>query len=463
MEMPPPHLTPVIVGIGEVSEHGIAPEAGREPLDIMAAALSAAQTDTGAGDILTRIDALDVVMPMSWRYEDLAAQLCARIGASPAHAVLGPSGGESPLRYIHNAAKRIANGEASICAIAGGESQETLVTLQRAGKTPDWTPYASSGPNFADIGDAVDPVAAKHGLYLPIHVYGLYENAFAKARGQTAQDAHAKSAELWERYSAVAAGNPHSKIKTAMSAQDIAASTAKNRLIGGPYTKAMVANMNVNQAAAIIVMSLSAARDAGIADEKCVHITAGAFANEPRNFLHRDRYDRSTAQDVVLTYMAGLGALGALELYSCFPVVPKMAEITLNLPQGYSPTVTGGLSFFGAPLNNYMTHAACAIVREIRGGQSHGTLYGQGEYVTKHYGLRLSSAPEGHDLFEGDLQSKADAARGPLPNIVDALEGPVKTLTHTTFWNRDNTEDKTVKLVEGEAGERTLVTVKPGA
>ncbi len=28
-----------------------------------------------------------------------------------------------------------------------------------------------------------------------------------------------------------------------------------------------------------------------------------------------------------------------------------------------APTVTGGLTFFGAPLNNYMTHAAVAMVQ----------------------------------------------------------------------------------------------------
>ena len=54
------------------------------------------------------------------------------------------------------------------------------------------------------------------------------------------------------------------------------------------------------------------------------------------------------------------------------------------------PTVTGGLTFFGAPLNTYMTHAACAMVRELRDGGKLGLLYGQGEFVTKHHALVLS-------------------------------------------------------------------------
>ena len=75
----------------------------------------------------------------------------------------------------------------------------------------------------------------------------------------------------------------------------------------------------------------------------------------------------------------------AIELYSCFPCVPKMARRTLGLGPDVQPTVTGGLTFFGAPLNTYMTHAACAMVRKLRNGGKLGLLYGQGGFVTKHH------------------------------------------------------------------------------
>ena len=86
-------------------------------------------------------------------------------------------------------------------------------------------------------------------------------------------------------------------------------------------------------------------------------------------------------------------AFDAIELYSCFPCVPKMARRTLGLGADVQPTVTGGLTFFGAPLNTYMTHAACAMVRKLRGGARLGLLYGQGGFVTKHHGLVLSRQP----------------------------------------------------------------------
>ena len=80
-------------------------------------------------------------------------------------------------------------------------------------------------------------------------------------------------------------------------------------------------------------------------------------------------------------------AFDAIELYSCFPCVPKMARRTLGLGADVQPTVTGGLTFFGAPLNTYMTHAACAMVRKLRDGAQLGLLYGQGGFVTKHHAL----------------------------------------------------------------------------
>ena len=94
----------------------------------------------------------------------------------------------------------------------------------------------------------------------------------------------------------------------------------------------------------------------------------GASAEEPRDYLVRDQFFESHAQNAVLKAVMDLvdgdgTKFDAIELYSCFPCVPKMARRTLGLGPDVQPTVTGGLTFFGAPLNTYMTHAACAMVR----------------------------------------------------------------------------------------------------
>ena len=106
-------------------------------------------------------------------------------------------------------------------------------------------------------------------------------------------------------------------------------------------------------------------------------------------------------------------AFDAIELYSCFPCVPKMARRTLGLGPDVQPTVTGGLTFFGAPLNTYMTHAACAMVRKLRDGAKLGLLYGQGGFVTKHHALVLSpQAPRQTLAQDTSVQAEADRNRG---------------------------------------------------
>src|SRR4051812_17258551 len=97
---------PVIVGVGEFSDHPGELDAGIEPLALMQKALQRAEQDSG-GTLLGDIDSLDIVNFLSWRYTAPEKQLSKKLGITPAHAYYGPVGGESPIRYIHEAAKRI--------------------------------------------------------------------------------------------------------------------------------------------------------------------------------------------------------------------------------------------------------------------------------------------------------------------------------------------------------------------
>lgn len=461
MATPNARRLPVIIGIGEYKERPATPDQGLEPLDMMAKALEIADKDCG-GKALRQIDSLDVVMPMSWRYSDLADELSAKLDISPQRAVLGPSGGQTPLKYIHHAAKEIAEGRSSVAAIVGGEAQYTLVSAQRAGQMPPWTPFANDGPNFADAPGAINPLSLQMGLYLPLNIYPIFEAATAAHWGQTPQEADTETGRILEMSSRIAASNPNSWGPVNMPSATILTPTPNNRIVAWPYTKSMVASMNVNQSAAVIVTSLAKAREMGVAEEKCVFITQGAGADEPRDFLARENYYESPAQDAVLNALkTDSSNTEAAELYSCFPVVPKMARRILGRDIETPTTVTGGMSFFGAPLNNYMTHAACAMVRKIRGGEPTGLLYGQGEYVTKHYGLRLAAEPADPALlFSGDdTQAVADKARGDVPEIIKDAEGSAEVESFAILSNRDGSPSHGVIMARLENGERTLARV----
>src|SRR5215468_5230688 len=380
---------PVIVGAGEVVDRPRNITAGLEPLALLEEALRRAEADSGA-KLLGEIQSLDVVNFLSWRYRDPERQLAARIGASPAHLYYGPVGGESPIRYLHQAAQRIARGECSVAAVCGAEAQSTATKAERAGFTPPWTPFARDVEEPKRGAAFQKPLAVKLGVFRPITVYPLYESATSAHWGQSPR---------------VASENPNSWLKKRFTSGDITTPTPENRLIAWPYTKLMVANPTVNMGGAVLLTSLAKARAAGIPEQRLIHAIGGASAEEPRDFLLRDQFYESHPQNAVLKAVMELaggdgGKFDAIELYSCFPCVPKMARRTLGLGDDVQPTVTGGLTFFGAPLNTYMTHAACAMVRKLRSGAKLGLLYGQGGFVTKHHALILSRARPGQALAQ---------------------------------------------------------------
>lgn len=455
---------PVIVGVGEITEKPDTPAKGREPLALMGEALHRAEQDAGA-KLVAEIDSLDIVNLVSWRYNDPAEQLCVRLGIQPKRAVYGPVGGEGPIRYLHEAALRIQRGESVVGAVCGAESQSTVNKAEKAGVKLPWTPFAENGAQSVRSASYQNPMAVALGVFQPITVYPFYDAASATRWGQTPREALAESGQLWSKFAATAAANPNSWLKRNFSADDITTPTEENRLIAWPYTKLMVANPMVNQGAALIVTSLAKARAAGVPEDKLVYFVGGAAAEEPKDYIARDQYTESHAQNAVLgAIMDRVGGNGkafdAIELYSCFPCVPKMARRTLGLGEDVQPTVTGGLTFFGAPLNDYMTHAACAMVRRVRGEAKLALLYGQGGFVTKHHGLVLSKTRPAEALAEDtSVQSVADGHRGPIPAFTPDVQGPATIESFTVIYDRDGSVKHGVTILRTEQGERSLARV----
>jgi acetyl-CoA C-acetyltransferase len=454
-----PDRIPVIAGIGEIADRPKDVAASLEPATLMAEA--ARRADADSRGLLDAVDSLDIIALVSWRYDDLPSRLCERLGVSPKRAFYGTVGGESPVRYVHEAAQRIALGTSSVALITGAEAQYAVNHARRAGIDLPWTPYAVSAPKMKRAADYVHPLGHRLGVAWPISVYPFYDAATAHAWGQTPAEAQAESALLWSRYSAAAARNPYAWSKAPLAPADIATVTPDNRMISWPYVKRMVANPNVNQGAAIIVTSLAKARAAGIPEHQLVFIGAGASASEPRDWLARDAYTVSHAQDAVLEAMlARAERFDALELYSCFPVVPKMARRKLGLGPDVEPSVTGGLSYFGGPLNVYMAHAACAMVRAVREGASTGLLYGQGEFVTKHHALILARDPqEDSVLADARAQEKADARRGAVPPTDETPDGEATIETFTILHDPQGQPIQGVVIARLPSGARTLARI----
>src|SRR6202163_3456881 len=331
----PDDRIPVIVGVGEIVDRPKEISEGLEPLALLEQALKRAEQDSGS-KMLGEIESLDVVNFLSWRYRDPEIQLSGRLGIQPKHAYYGPVGGESPIRYLHEAAQRIARGECSVAAVCGAEAQSTATKAERAGVELPWTPFARDVPEPKRGAAFQKPMAVKLGVFRPITVYPFYEAATSAHWGQTPREAMTESGQLWSTYSSVASENPNAWLKRRVTSDEITTPTPDNRLIAWPYTKLMVANPTVNMGSAVLMTSLAKARAAGISEDRLIHVWGGASAEEPRDYLIRDQFFESHPQNAVLKAVMDLAggdgkAFDAIELYSCFPCVPKMARRTLGL------------------------------------------------------------------------------------------------------------------------------------
>src|SRR3954464_7962435 len=216
----PEDRIPVIVGVGEITDRPADLKSGLEPLALLEQALKRAEQDSG-GKLLGEIQSLDLVNSLSWRYRDPEIRLSERLGIKPKHAYYGPVGGESPIRYLHEAAQRIARGECAVAAVCGAEAQSTATKAERAGVELPWTPFAHDVPEPKRGAAFQKPMAVKLGVFRPITVYPFYEAATAAHWGQTPREAMAESGALWARFSQTAATNPQSWMKRVVSAEEI--------------------------------------------------------------------------------------------------------------------------------------------------------------------------------------------------------------------------------------------------
>jgi len=464
-----PNTTAVIVGVGEHVDRLADVQQALEPLALMEQAVRCANQDAG-GQVLGLVGSVEVVGFVSWRYEDPVTALCARLDIVPSRRINASMGGETPVRLLHEAALRIARGQAVTSLIVGGEAMSSVGKARKQRVQLDWTPMAAKDRACRFANDSIETRAIARSLDIrePTQMYPLYEMAWQARQGISPVQGREESARLWARYAQVAARNPNAWLRHAPDAAQIAEPSEDNRMICWPYSKWMVANPNVNQASAILVTSLAQARALGIAEERLIYICGGAYASEPEDFLERSAFDRSVAQEVVLDKALDLVGGKArnfdrVELYSCFPVVPKMAlaNLGLDIDSSLEPTVCGGLSFFGGPLNNYMGHAACSMVRALREvPQGRGLLYGQGGFVTKHQSLVLSRVAPERALEPGaSVQAQVDLAQGVVPSLLEAYSGPARIETYTVLYGRDGQPRQGVLVLRTPNGARTMARV----
>ncbi len=414
---------------------------------LIAAAIRAAVQDTGRPEVINFVDSIAIVDALSRadRPAPLHPTIVAMLGITPRSAVSSPSpSGNYPIRFLEDAANAIAAGTSELAIVAGGEAMRSFTRARNAD---------SNGTQvIREYRSAHQPDSLKrYGLIAPVEIYPLYEQATRHAWRQTLTEARAESGAIWEGNARIAAGNPYAWIRDQRSASTIVMPSCDNPMISFPYTRSMVANSAVNQGAALLVTSLMRARTLGLHECRLAHIGYGAAADEASGTLDRADYIHLPAMEAVLDQTLArngitAGELEHVELYSCFPCVPKMARRAIGWPLEKPHSIYGGLTFGGGPIGNCMTHAVAALVRRIREGSRNGLIFANGGFATRNHAIVLTErAPDqGREARDYDVQSYADRLRGPIPYLIDDYRGPGEIESYTVPFSKNEPRHATI-------------------
>ncbi|UYP21117.1 acetyl-CoA acetyltransferase [Rhodococcus sp. Z13] len=454
--------TPVLVGGGQINER----DGGVEPVDLMVRAARAAAEQAGSMRLLELVDSVRVVGLLSWRYRDPGALVGERIGANVRHTGYSGNGGSTPQVMVNAAAEDIATGRADVVLIGGAESWRTRTRLRKQKLRPEWTVQDETVP-AAEILVTDVPMEAESerriGLDRPSFVYPLFEQALRVTSGRSPEEHQRFIGELWSRFSAVAAGNPHAWVQREYGADEIALPSADNRMISTPYTKLLNSNNMVDQGAAVLVCSAETATRLGIPRENWVFPQSGTESHDTYAIAERAALDRSPAIRIAGARALELAGIGLddvehVDVYSCFPSAVQVAAHELGLPLddlSRPLTITGGLTFGGGPWNNYVSHSIAAMLTRLRENPgSYGLVTANSGYLTKHaMGVYRTEPPAG-GFRRLDVQAEVDAE--PTTPALVSYEGAATAESWTVVYGRDGEPERAFLAARTPTGERVL-------
>jgi len=372
------------------------------------------------------------------------------LGVTPRRAIYSLAGGNSPQWLVNRTAEDIANGECDVALLAGAEYLATLLGAMRQSVHLGWNESKDCDPGEdpIEIGETragTNDYEKLYGLNFPVNAYPLFENAIRGIKRRSPAEHLEWLGKFFSPFSKVASENPYSWFPVHRSPEEISTPTENNRFVGFPYTKYLNAVIEVDMAAAIVMMSVERARALGIPESKWVYLHGCADASDIWNIVDRVNYHSSPAIRMIgkkAFAMAGtdVGDLDFIDLYSCFPSAVELAcqelDIAEDDPRGL--TITGGLPYFGGPGNNYVMHSIVTMTERLRSHPGrYGLCTGNGWYATKHSAGIYSTAPvEGEWQRENPDSYQRELDEMPRPRVIEKPHGKATIETYTVIMDR---------------------------
>ena len=188
----------------------------------------------------------------------------------------------------------------------------------------------------------------------------------------------------------------------------------------------------VNLASAVILTSASFAKILGVPSSKWIFPLGGAGTKDADEFWKRPDFHSSPS--ISRSIDASLRVSGVskdeidlVDIYSCFPIVPKLAAQHLGLPITGGETkltLLGGLTSFGGAGNNYSMHALTAMTRQLRAGKGKtGLVLCNGGVLSYQSVIILSSEPRKEGTYPLENPLPLQITDVPAPELVFDAEG----------------------------------------
>jgi acetyl-CoA C-acetyltransferase len=455
---------PCLIGIGQRTWHRseTGAEGAPEPLLMWEEVARRAAADSGVGArLLETLDAVEIVYCQTWQYDDPVTRLADRLSVAPVRRYYSGIGGTTPQVLVQDAAARILAGEVDRVLVVGAEALATQAALRKQGER-----YAASFPPAEKRPFPWEapfhPVEVAHEVLNAWLTFALFDNARRAHLGTSLTEYRRQIAEMMAPMTEIAAANPNAWYPIARTVDDILTPRPENRMVGYPYTKYMVAVMDVDMAAALLMTSHADANRLGVPQDRRVYVRGWCYASDPVYVAeHRDLW-RSPAMAAASDEVFRIGGVGVddiahFDLYSCFASSLHFARDALGIaPDDTRPlTVTGGLPYHGGPASNYMGHAIATMADSLRADPgTYGLVSGVGMHMTKHvYGLYSTEPGPLRRPEQARIQAELDAH--PLPEIRAAYSGRATVAAYSVVHGRDGEPDAAVLVCDIAEGVRT--------
>lgn len=461
--------TPVIVGIGFAQETSEDPTQCAEPYRLMECAVRRAAADAGCEALLAEVESISVPQGM-WQYRNPGKLIADVLGCPSARSILSDLG-VLQLSLLSDLCRAIAAGEQHVGVLTGGEAKfrdlRAAITGRPVATTeqPDETPlpdvhHTSSDPWASDL-------EARAGLASPVELFAIIESALRHAEGLDVERHRDRIAQLYSRFSDVAARNPHAWRRESVSAEAIRNPSPKNALLAFPYTKCHSSQWNVNQAVAVLVCSEARAAQLGLERDEWIFPLAAAQSRHvvplaQQRLLHTHPGTVLSGERALALAGVSVQDVDAAELYSCFPAAIQSFARDLKLTETCPWTVTGAMPFAGGPYNSFSLEGVARMVEVLRGSEGNrrselriGLVSNLSGIFGKQACALFANVPNADGYRYEDVTAAVAACDRPLPLDADYV-GPATIVGYTVVCV-GGIASHAIAICDTPGGRRTVV------